>query len=102
MRLVGNLAAGLEFEPVSDGEPPGPPTHAVARLEDDDVRPRLLEAPGRRQAGEAGANDRDPLSYQSPPSATVRASPLIPLASSLARKAMVAAISSGASTRPAG
>jgi hypothetical protein len=67
------------------------------------VRPRapaFLTAANR--SGEAMLPAEMKSSHQSPPSATVTASPLTPLASSEARKAIVAATSAGATTRLAG
>jgi hypothetical protein len=78
----------------------GAAADAVPRLEDDDVGARLGETISGREAGDPGADDE--RVYQFPPSATVIASPLMPLASSLARNATVLATSSTATTRPAG
>ena len=66
-----------------------------------------LARPARHEVGVDGV-DRDELGHelaqrhQTPPSATVMACPLTPLARGLQRKAMTSATSSGASTRPSG
>ena len=101
MCLVERLATRVEGNP-ADVQPSRAAADARTRLEDEHVGARAGEAVRGGEAREAGADDEDALVYQTPPSATVIASALTPLASSLARKAMTAAISSGSSTRPAG
>ena len=99
MRLVHGLAARVEREP-ADVDPPCAAADPVAGLEDDDVLPRARQPVGGRQAREPRPDDGG--GYQMPPSVTVIASPLTPLASSPARNAITAATSSAVTTRPAG
>ena len=101
VRLVERLAARVEREAL-DVEPPRAPAEVAASLENDDVDSGGDEAVRGRQAGEPTSDDEDALVYQTPPSATVIASAFTPLAASLARKTITAAISSGSRTRPAG
>jgi pyruvate/2-oxoglutarate dehydrogenase complex dihydrolipoamide acyltransferase (E2) component len=99
VRGVDSLTARVEGQ-AADVDPPGATAEAPTRLDDGHRGAGAAEPRGRSQAREAGTDEDDV--YQTPPSATVTASPLIPLASSLARNVMVAATSSAVTTRPAG
>ena len=53
------LAADLDHRPVLEAMVEGPPADPVLRLEHDHDRPRAGQLARGRQAGEAGADDRD-------------------------------------------
>lgn len=99
VRGVDRLTARVEGQ-AAYIDPPGAAAGPSTRLDDGDGGAGAVEPIGRGQAREAGT-DEDGV-YQTPPSATVTASPLIPLASSLARNVIAAATSSAVTTRPAG